>query len=239
MKNKLNNKILILLVAFIAVIGLSSCEDTTGGVTEITYYPILTVLGDAAIFVEIGSTYVDAGCTAELKGQDVTDQVITTSNVDTEVGGMYFVSYTSGENEDGFSATGSRVVYVVDVTPSIITNGYHTTAVGTQRTWFSSGAVVLFSGFDVLILQTAPGIFYISDFIGGYYDQHVGNGSNYAMEGTFELNADNTITPLSSLVPAWGDSMDDITSSSVDPVSGQITYTIEYAALMEFNIIIN
>jgi hypothetical protein len=59
------------------------------------------------------------------------------------------------------------------------------------------------------------------------------------MTGYFELNGDNTLTPISSLVPSWGDSMDDMTASSVDPNTGQISYKIEYAGLMEFTIIMN
>ncbi|KOH46678.1 BT_2262 family domain-containing protein [Sunxiuqinia dokdonensis] len=235
----MKNKILYLLVLLLAIVGLSSCEDeTTKGFTDITYYPTLEVLGEPEILVPIGSTYEDPGVAAELDGEDVTDQVEVTSNVDTSTGGVYSVSYEI-VNAEGFSVTGSRTVYVFDPTPSIISTGIHTTAEGTKRFWFSSEAVVNFSGYDILILQVEPGVFYISDFMGGYYDQRVGYGPGYAMNGYFELNDDNTITPISSIVPAWGDSMDAMTSSSVNPSTGQITYVMEYAGLMEFTIIIN
>lgn len=235
----MKNKILYLMVFVLAIVGFSGCEDeTTEGYTGITYYPSLEVLGDPSVIVAIGSTYEDAGYYAELQGEDVSDQVIVTSDVDTSAGGVYSVEYEI-ENADGFVVTGSRTVYVADPTPSIISTGIHKTAEGTKRFWFSSEAVVNFSGFDVLLLQVEPGVFYISDFMGGYYDQRVGYGSNYAMTGYFQLNDDYTITPLSSYVPGWGDSMDVMTSSSVDPTTGQITYVMEYAGLMEFTIIIN
>ena len=236
----MKNKILILVVAsMLAIVGFSGCKDvTTAGFTDITYFPTLTVLGDPVVIVDKGANYQDAGAEATLNGEDVTDQIETTSNVDTSTPGIYTVSYKI-TNADGISRSGLRTVYVADPTPSIISSGVHTVADGTYRLWLSDGKIVNFSGYNIIILQTEPGKFYISDFMGGYYDQRAGYGSNYAMSGYFQLNADNTITPLSSIVPGWGDSMDDISASAVDPATGRITYTMGYAGKMTFNIIIN
>lgn len=236
----MKNKILYLIMAFaLTAVGLSSCDDdTTAGFTDITYYPTLEVLGDPVVFIDRGSNYDDAGAYAELNGEDISSEIEISSDVDPNTGGVYSVSYKAS-NAEGFSVSGSRTVYVVDKTPSIISSGVHTTADGTFRFWLSSGATVNFSGYEIVIIQTEPGVFYISDFIGGYYDQRVGYGPNYAMTGYFELNDDNTITPISSYVPGWGDSMDEMQSSTVDPATGKITYTLSYAGLMEFTIIIN
>lgn len=236
----MKNKILILVVAsMLAIVGFSGCKDvTTAGVTDITYYPTLTVQGDPVVIVDKGANYQDAGAEAMLNGEDVSDQIVTTSTVDTSTPGIYSVTYKI-TNADGISRSGSRTVYVADPTPSIISSGIHTIGEGTYRLWLSSGKIVNFSGYNIVILQTEPGKFYITDFMGGYYDQHAGYGPQYAMNGYFQLNADNTITPLSSHVPAWGDSMDGMSASAVDPATGQITYTMDYAGLMTFNIIIN
>lgn len=235
----MKSKLLFILLSVLTIVGLGSCDDeSTAGYTGITYYPILEVLGESSIILDIGTTFVDPGYYAELNGEDVTDQVEVVSNVNTAVGGVYSVSYKI-TNEDGFSVSGSRTIYVKDPTPSIIYSGIHTTAPGTFRFWLSSGAVVNFSGFEILILQTEPGVFYISDFMGGYYDQRVGYGPAYAMTGYFQLNDDNTITPLSGFVAGWGDSYDYLKDSSVDPVTGQITYKLGYAGLMEYTIILN
>lgn len=234
----MKNNIFYLLILLLVTAGLSSCdEDTTAGYTDITYYPTLEVLSTDTI-VNKGADYVDPGVYAELQGEDVTDQVQVTSNVDLSEAGIYTISYDI-TNDDGFTVSKSRTVYVADPTPSVISSGMHTVQEGTHRIWFSSGARVDFNGYDIIILQTEPGVFYISDFMGGYYDKRAGYGSGYAMQGYFELNEDNTITPISSLVPSWGDSMDEMTSSSVDPVTGQISYVMEYAGLMEYNIIMN
>lgn len=219
--------------------GLSSCtKDTTAGFTQITYYPTLEVLGDPVVIAPLGVNYVDAGVKAVLQGEDVTSQVITTSNVDTNVGGVYSVSYKI-TNKDGYSRTASRTVYVADTTPSVISTGMHTVATGTNRVVISTGVTVNYSGYSILILQTAPGVFYISDFLGGYYDKRAGYGANYAMTGYFKVNTDNTLSLISSYIGGWGDSLDELKNASVDPVTGKITFSALYAASYSFNVILN
>lgn len=236
----MKNKIFVLLIyVALGVIGMTSCKDvTTEGFTDITYYPKLTVLGEETVLVNKGDSYQDAGATADLNGEDVSDEIETVSDVNTAEAGVYSVNYKI-VNPDGFAVTASRTVYVADPTPSPIRNGVHTTLDGTFRFWLSSSAIVNFSGFDVTILQIEPGVFYITDFMGGYYDQRVGYGSNFAMGGTFRVNEDNTITLLTSYVPGWSDSADYLKDGTVDPVTGQITYKLGYAALMEYTIFID
>lgn len=227
----------MVFVLFIA--GLSSCEDeTTAGFTEITYYPTLQVLGEPVVIAPLGVPYVDAGVKAMLQGEDVSSQVKTTSNVDSNVGGVYSVSYLI-TNKDGYSRTASRTVYVADTTPSVISTGMHTVATGTNRFAIKTGVTVKYAGYPILILQTAPGVFYISDFMGGYYDKRAGYGSAYAMTGYFKLNADNTLSLISSHIDGWGDSLDGIKDATVDPATGKITMSALYAGSYSFNVIIN
>jgi hypothetical protein len=235
----MKNYIIYLLLIMLVFSGLTSCDDdTSAGLTSITYYPSIELLGDEEVYAAIGADYVDAGVYAELDGVDVTEDVVTVSTVDTSVGGVYSVTYAI-TNEDGFSASTSRTVYVYDSTPSIISTGIYTTQTGTERYWYSSEAIVSFSGYEILILQTEPGVFYISDFMGGYYDQYAGYGDSYAMTGYFQLNDDNTLSAISSYVSGWGDSMDYLSDGSVDETSGEITYKLGYASLMEYTIILD
>lgn len=219
---------------------LMGCERniTTYDESTITYFADLELLGDVDLVLEVGTPFVEPGYIATISGKDVKDQVVVTSDVDVETAGIYSIDYQV-TNADGFSVSATRNVYVADPTPSVISTGIHTTAEGTQRLWISSGAIVPFSGFKIIILQTEPGVFYISDFMGGYYDQRVGYGPNYAMTGYFKLNEDNTISAISSLVPGWGDSLDELINSSVDPETGKIKYDLSYAGLMTYTIIIN
>ena len=138
-------------------------------------------------------------------------------------------------NEDGFAKTFTRTVYVADNTASPLKSGIYTVAEGSKRT---APSVVAFSGYEIVILQMEPGIFYISDFLGGWYDQRTGYGPDYAMVGKFELNDDNTITPLESYVAGWGDSMDQMTNTLLDPATGTLKWTVAYAGQLSFDIIV-
>lgn len=235
----MKNEILYLMVFMLVISGFSSCKkETTAGFTHITYYPTIVVLGSPVVIAPLGVPYVDAGVKAELQGEDVSSQVVSTSNVNSSVGGKYLVSYKI-TNADGYSRTASRIVYVADTTPSILASGEHTVLTGTNRVTKKTGAVTKYSGYTVLILQTEPGVFYISDYLGGYYDQRAGYGASYAMTGKFKLNTDNTLSLLSSHIAGWGDSLNDMTNASVDPATGKITWTVQYAGSYLFNVILN
>ena len=239
--NMIKNIILSMSLVISVIIGLTGCdEETTDGFTSVTYYAALEMQGDETVYVNLGDNYEDAGCTAVMQGEDVTDQIIVESNVNTSVGGEYTINYNIS-NVDGFSSSASRTVYVFDTTPSVISNGFYTVQDGTNRIYTDDDGVATktdFSGYMLLIYQVSPGVFSISDFIGGYYAQFKDYGSDYAMTGTFQLNEDNTITPLSSLVPGWGDSLDYLKDSSVDPSTGEITYDLGYASSMNFHVIL-
>jgi len=237
----MKNKITILSVLLFTLLSMTftGCEDeTTAGFTRITYYPVLKMQGDAVVILDKGATFNDPGAIAELNGEDISDQINVNSDLNTNEPGIYHITY-SAVNEDGFSVSSTRTIYVADPTPSIITSGVHTVAVGTHRVNNSNGAVTNYSGYSIIILQIEPGVFYTSDFMAGYYDQHVGYGSSYAMTGHFQLNDDSSITPLDSFVAGWGDSMDGMSSGAVDPETGQITYSLSYADFLDFNVIIN
>jgi len=235
----MKNKILFLMVIILVISGLSGCDkDTTAGFTQITYYPTLEVLGGATVIAPLGKTYVDAGVKAELQGADVSNKVISTSTVNSNVGGVYSVSYEI-TNADGYKRTASRTVYIADLTPSPIATGMHTVSAGTNRVVIKTGVKVNYSGYSILVLQTAPGVFYISDFMGGYYDKRAGYGTSYAMTGYFKVNADNTLSLVSSHIAGWGDSLNEMKNASVDPVTGKITLSAIYAGSYSFNVILN
>ena len=91
---------------------------------------------------------------------------------------------------------------------------------------------------SVTIEKAAPGLFYISDFFGGYYDQGRGYGSTTAMTGYIQLMADNSIKLLSSYVSNWGDSLDSFENGKYDPATGEISFDAAYAGQMTFHVIL-
>jgi hypothetical protein len=58
------------------------------------------------------------------------------------------------------------------------------------------------------------------------------------MVGKFKLNDDNTITHVESNVAGWGDSMDQMTNTSLDPTTGTLKWTVDYAGQLSFDIIV-
>ena len=105
-----------------------SFDFTTNKITDIhvTFYaaylatyttydiiaPSLTLNGNSEITIEVGSTYSDAGATAEdnIDG-DLTESITTTNNVDTSAVGTYIVTYSITDS----SANTTQVIRQVNV----------------------------------------------------------------------------------------------------------------------------
>ncbi len=79
-----------------------------------TTAPILTLLGDNPVTIEVGETYTDAGATAldETDG-DLTSAIIMTSTVNINAVGIYAVTYNV-QDSSGNAAIITRIVNVVD-----------------------------------------------------------------------------------------------------------------------------
>ena len=223
------------------LLGLTSCNDDNDELTDsrLTYYADLQMQGDEFMLVPVGSDFVDPGCTGTLAGEDITDKIMIdgAAEVDPNAVGFYYITY-SAVGSDGYPASVTRTVCVYDPTVTTDISGDYAVQAGSYRYWFSSGATVAFSGFPVSIEYIVPGIFYISDMMGGYYDQRAGYGARYAMNGYLQLTGDNEILALSGNVPGWGDSYDEFYDGSYDPETGTVTYDMDYAGSMQFHIIL-
>lgn len=231
-------KIIYSLLLFCGLAGLWGCDESTEGLTYVTYYVNFELNGDDPMLVPVNGTFTDPGVVAKEGEEDVTASVVVDGSVNTSQIGLYTLSY-SAVNADGFSSSAKRTVVVYDPAVTTDASGSYTvdSSVSTRE---MNGAQAPFKGdFGVSVDMVAPGIFAVSDFLGGWYEQGAGYGASYAMKGYFKLNADNTIEPLSSLVAGWGDSMDNMTGGKYDPENGQITWSIDYAGQMTFNIIMN
>ena len=223
------------------VFGFTSCNDDDDAFTDsvLTTYAKFNILGDELVEVVLGTGYEDAGCTATWKGQDVTSQIVTTGEVDPDAAGYYYINYAY-TNEDGYTTSVTRTVVVYDPTVTTDLTGEYEVATGSYRYWFESGKYVKFQGQTVTLEREYPGIFAISDLMGGYYDQYVGYGPDYAMPGYIQLTSDNKIKVISGKVPdtGWGDSYDVAYDGEYDPETGMISWAIEYSGKMLFNIYI-
>lgn len=214
-----------------AILSLTSCNDDKDQLTDtrITNYVVLTINGDKVVYVDANSTYEDAGCKAELAGEDVSDKIVTINPVNTSEVGPYTVTY-SAINADGFGASTSRYVYVgAPLTGTVSEGSFRQT---------KAGAVVNYSGFDIDMLTDGNGLYWVEDLLGGYYEQRAGYGDQYSMKGYLQVNKDNTVSLAGGGdVVGWGDSYDDFKNGIYDPEKNTISYTVVYAG-MDFNVIL-
>ena len=218
-------KILNFVIITLAVFSFFSCEKASEGLTHITYYPSIEVLGDASVVVQKGSTYTDAGCIATLKGEDVTSQVQVTSTVNTAKSGVYSVNY-SITNAEGFAKTASRTVTVLDLTDPI--EGFYTT------TFVSMKGSTKYNGpWEILIIKNDNGSYYISDFFGGWYAQGRNYGAKYAMTGNFSVSG-STVTYINSYIAGWGDSIDSMEVGTFDAANSSFHWELTYASTLTF-----
>jgi hypothetical protein len=193
--------------------------------------------GDYIVQVPIGTTYIDAGFKATMNGQDASSFVVTSGldNIDMNSIGIYDITY-SVINDSAIPISVSRTVMVYDPTVETDLSGTWVTQPGTQRI-YGGATVTPFADYICKIKKAAPGIFSVSDFFAGYYDQRAGYGSSYACKGYLGLRADNVLICLNNGVKGWGDSLDEGSFvGSYDPETETLTWQCDYANSMTFYI---
>jgi hypothetical protein len=219
----MKNRILYLILFVFVAVGFSSCDkDTTGGLTSITFYPDIVILGEPYVYLEKDSDYTDAGASATENGVEI--EVVATSNLDVTTPGSYAIGYTA-KNSDGFSKTVYRYIMVYDGNMSTedISGAY------TGHVIRNNDPAKEYSGMSVTLTATdaipgATGIYEISDWISGFYAVGYAYGDAYAFTGLIQINGDNEVV-LISMDNLWGDPFD-----SVDGTYNSGTGTIAYDA---------
>ena len=219
-----------LLIIF-SVLFLFACEKETEGLSRITYYCELELKGDPIVFTAMGGTYNEPGWIATENDVDVSDKVVVTGTVNTDAAGLYTLTYNA-YNSDGFAKRATRRVVVSDPTPSPMESGFYTVLRNSDRNGTAYG-----NDFTILIYQVSPGRFYVSDLLGGWYEQRAGYGNLYAMVGHITLTESNTLTLVNSFVQGWQDGLDGLTNGLYNPDTKTLTYTAKYAGTLNFNVI--
>ena len=184
-------KIFYILMAALTLVAVS-CEKTTEGLTGITYYPVITLNGDTEI-IYVGEDYVEPGYQAVMNGEDISEQVVVSDNINNAAPGIYSVTYTA-VNELGFSASASRTVYVV--AENDIANLYY------GEMWTPSGAYL--SGGVHEIVDNGDGTYTMDDIMGGYYCWYTypgydAMGYDFFAEFSFSVDADGVMTQVGNV----------------------------------------
>ena len=110
-----------------------------------TTIPVITLTGEATVTIEVGSTYTDAGATAtDNYDGDITSSIVTVNPVDTDVVGVYTVTYNVTDTNGNAAVEVTRTVNVVDTTLPVITlTGESTVTIEVGSTYTDAGATAL------------------------------------------------------------------------------------------------
>ena len=201
-KLKIMKKIVITLFLFCGIL-LVSCEnDSTANVSRVTYYPLISVVGDDPIFIQKGGTFTDPGAIATEGDNEIPFTTSVIGNyregisIDTNIIDEYSVNYTA-TNVDGFKASGTRKVYVYnngDLVNSL--EGIYTSTVIRG----SASPSAQYSNMEyVLIWKKSDGTYEMSDGFGGYYN--IGRGYGTAYAGRPVIITANNITTNDFSIP--------------------------------------
>jgi hypothetical protein len=209
------NVLYTMLFAVVALLVTSCGDKETEGKSRFTYYPTIELEGDTYLVWDKGTPFVDPGYVSTMNGEDVTAEVMISGTPDVNKSGIYTMTYTTKKNDDGFDASASRTVVVLD--PNSAVEGFYLTQPDSYRT-YNGNEVAFGNAFEILVIDNGDGTLYVDDLFGGWYCQRAGYGTKYAMGGTISLAADGTVGLISSLVPGWGDGLDDLTGSYADGV---------------------
>jgi hypothetical protein len=199
------NILFSMLFALCALV-LTSCDKKSEGLSRVTYYPSITLDGDSYMVWEKGEAFVEPGYHSELNGEDVTSQVTISGTVDVNKSGIYNLTYTTCKNEDGFDASASRTVVVLDSSSPI--EGFYMNQATSNRNGTAYG-----KNYEVLVIDNGDGTVSFDDALGGWYCQRAGYGTRYALAGVLSIGADGSVTCEDSYLPGWGDSHSDFTGT--------------------------
>ena len=126
------------------------------------YRPVITLEGEKNMLLSVGGTYVEPGYNAEANGEDITNNVIVTSNVDTSKPGFYTVTY-SVVTPEGIYTSESRNV--------MVNNPGHFNNIYWGECWHKNNPQRHFYNSPIVIEETdaSASLFTINDVLGGYY----------------------------------------------------------------------
>ena len=201
-----------------------------------TTLPVITLLGDNPVTLEVGGTYTDAGATAsDTYDGDITSSIVTISNVDSAVVGSYTVAYNVSDANGNAAVEVTRTVTVVDTTLPVITLlGEDSVTVEVGDTYTDAGAtasdtydgditssIITISNVDTAVVGTYEVVYNVSDASG-----------NAAVEETRTVNVVDTTIPVITLLgdnPVTlevGDTYTDAGATATDTYDGDITSSI-------------
>lgn len=206
------------LIAFI------SCEDTTGDLSTITYFPDFVMVGESNMVIDLGTPYAEPGVTATEAGKNL--EVIIEGEVDETKPGIYNITY-SAKNSDGYPGSISREVVVSPPNGDFVTSIAGLYISNVQR---APDFVVTDKYSDlkyIFIIDQGNNAYSISCAIGGYYQIGRAYGAGYeASKGIITVNdiATNNFSFTQAEITGFGEAVD-MSNMTVDVANKTISLT--------------
>ena len=163
-----------------------------------TTIPVITLVGDATLTVEVGDTYTDAGATAtDNYDGNLTASIVTVNPVDTDTVGAYTVTYNVTDANANAAVTVTRTINVVDTTLPVITLlGDATVTIEVGTTYTDDGATAL-DNYDGVLTSSIVEVSTVdTTVVGTYtvtYNVTDANG-NAAIEVTRTVNVELSLS---------------------------------------------
>jgi hypothetical protein len=169
-----------------------------------TTVPVITLLGDATVTIEVGNDYTDDGATAsDNYDGDITDDIVVVNPVDTDVVGTNTITYNVSDAAGNAATEVTRTVNVVDTTVPVITLlGDATVTIEVGNDYTDDGAIASdnYDGDitdDIVVVNPVD-----TDVVGTYtitYNVSDAAG-NTAVEVTRTVNVVDTTVPVITLL---------------------------------------
>lgn len=214
---------------------LFSCkEGDSYDVSKVTVFPTFEL--EPVAVCELGTSFTPAAIAME--GDEILPVTII-GDFSTDIPGVYTVGY-SATNSDGYSKTAQQLVFVYDPTSSIdlsgdyLTNIVRTEADGSTPRIRNCAARITAELPDVS--SVLPGIFYVNDFLGGYYSIGSDYGPDYEFSGYICLQSDGSVDAYNSYCPGWDEPLEDFQNGSYDDITGTLYWEATYAAADIFHV---
>lgn len=212
-----------------------SCEKVTENVSRTTFFPNFDFKGAKVVFQELGTPYVDPGCTATEDGKNlpITMSVVGENTgykgtvVKTDVIDKYTITYTA-LNSDSFPGTRQRVVWVAktgNLTTSI--EGVYTSTVVRNNV-----SAAQYTDMQCVVISKKSGNDYLlSCGIGGYYSIGRAYGPAYAAPVTITANniGANNFSFANFEVGGFGGAVT-ISAFTVNPATKTINFTADWSS---------
>ena len=221
------NILYTMLFAMVALLVTSCGDKESEGLSRFTYYPTIELEGDSYLVWDKGTAWQEPGYSSVLNGEDVTSEVTISGTPDVNKSGIYTLTYTTKKNEDGFDASATRTVVVLD--PNSDIEGFYLTQPDSYRN-YNGNDVAYGRAFEILVIDNGDGTLTVDDLLGGWYCQRAGYGTNYAMGGIIALDGSD-VSLVDSYIPGWADGLVGLTGSYAD---GVFTIEAEYVSSMKF-----